>query len=288
MLGVIGRHGSIVAVAVAAAIATASPAVPVSTPTVPSPIVVSVDNVEAVSEDDEGLSSSNKTASVTCPAGKVVFGAGGAIGFGYGDTILDEIVPSSNLRTVTVEGLEHGDNPGNWSVTAHAVCADPVPDLQRVYEQTYQSTATPKNVIARCPYGTKVYGLGAEIINGGGNVTLDDLDIDASLDFVDVGAYAWHGTPTSNSWALRAYAICGAPASTMVRVRGESSSGVVRSPSCPSGTALTGMGGEMSGAQGDAIFDDLIPELAQNRTFAQGQDLGAGAWTIAAYGVCAS
>jgi hypothetical protein len=39
----------------------------------------------------------------------------------------------------------------------------------------------------------------------------------------------------------------------------------------------------MSGAQGDVVFDDLVPELDDERAFAQGQDLGAGSWSIAAY-----
>jgi hypothetical protein len=234
----------------------------------------------------------SKTVTASCPAGKKVLGPGGTIDMGLGEVVLDEIVPSADLTSVTVHGLEHGNSSRNWDVTAYAICADPLDYMLLVHDDSPQNTSSPKNVTVECPLGLRVYGLGAEIINGQGNVTLDDLDIDESLTFVDVGAYGWHGSTVANSWAVRAYAVCGTPTATMLRRKAQvfttSPNTGVQSPSCPSGTRLTGVGGELSGAQGDVVFDDLKPDLDDDRAYVNGQDLGAGGWTTSAYGVCAS
>jgi hypothetical protein len=257
------------------------------------PAEETVTGLTVVSHDTGGFNSpGSKTITANCPPGQKVFGPGGTVDLGYGEVVLDEFVPSADLTSVTVQALEHGNSSLNWDVTAYAVCADPVDYMLRVFDDSPQNTSSPKNVTVSCPPGLKVYGIGAEIINGQGNVTLDDLDIDESLTFVDVGAYGWHGTTVANAWAVRAYAVCGTPASTMRRVKAQEPSTwldtALYSPSCPAGTSLTGVGGELSGAQGDAVFDDLKPDLDQNRAFVQAQDIGAGGWTTAAYGVCAS
>jgi len=278
----------IVTLAATATTALAGPAHAVADP---DPETVTGLNV--ASHDSGGYNSpGSKTVTASCPPGQKVFGPGGTIDMGLGEVVLDEIVPSADLTSVTVQGLEHGNSSRNWDVTAYAICADPVDYMLLVSDDSPQNTSSPKNVTVECPLGLRVYGLGAEIINGQGNVTLDDLDIDESLTFVDVGAYGWHGTTVSNSWAVRAYAVCGTPTPTMVRKKAQqlttSPNTVVYSPSCPNGTRLTGIGGELSGAQGDAVFDDLKPELDDDRAYVQAQDIGAGGWTTSAYGVCAS
>ena len=79
-----------------------------------------------------------KSAIVTCPAGKRVIGAGGAID---GDelfqvtptVVLEAVEPNATLTTVTATAHEDEIARGTaWQVIAYAVCAAPPPGLQRV------------------------------------------------------------------------------------------------------------------------------------------------------------
>jgi hypothetical protein len=62
-------------------------------------------------------------------------------------------------------------------------------------------------VTAACAPGFKVHGLGGDITGGAGQVTMDDLPRQTSLDSVTVtGVEDENGTAAN--WSLRAYAIC--------------------------------------------------------------------------------
>jgi hypothetical protein len=80
-----------------------------------------------------GSSSSNKSVTATCPAGKNLLGAGGHITDGSaaepanGKVVLDDVRPDALLRSVTVTGLaaETGGGVSDiFSVAAHAICAN--------------------------------------------------------------------------------------------------------------------------------------------------------------------
>jgi hypothetical protein len=68
-----------------------------------------------------------KSATVSCPSGKKVIGAGGQINTAAsGQVVLDEITPLPNLTGVSVVGVETGGGTtSNWSVKAYAICATP-------------------------------------------------------------------------------------------------------------------------------------------------------------------
>jgi hypothetical protein len=67
-------------------------------------------------------SSTTRTASVACPAGKVVLGGGGAIAGNQSGVALFTSRPSGNTAWVAA-AHEVVPNPGNWSLIASAVCA---------------------------------------------------------------------------------------------------------------------------------------------------------------------
>jgi hypothetical protein len=237
-------------------------------------------------------------ATATCPGDTKVLGGAGYISNGFGDVVLDEIVPSADLTSVSVQGLEHGSVAGSWAATAVAMCGDPVLNLQRISVELPRTSTSPKNAIAYCPDNLSVYGLGAQIVNGKGDVVLDDLEISDDLGFVNVGAYEI-GANVTHSWGLVAYAICGNPASTMDRVAAvnpasgtsDTSPKSVHSASCPAGTALTGVGGEVSGGLGAVTLDELtISPVAGGSARVEAHDNGAGAgpWNLHSYSVCAS
>jgi len=101
-----------------------------------SAAVVGIQSVSATT----AASSSNKSATVACPAGKRVLSAGADVNPGNGDVLVDDVRPNADLQSVTVNALE--DETGttaDWTVTALAICAYPPPGLQRV------SAASPLN-----------------------------------------------------------------------------------------------------------------------------------------------
>lgn len=241
---------------------------------------------------------SRKSVTVSCPAGTNVFGAGGAIDGGNGSVVLDEVVPNLALTSVSVEAIEHGIYSGVWTVTAWAICAPPVPNLQRIMIQTSSNSTSPKNALAPCPGSLELYGMGAELINGQGNVALDDYDIDSGLTRANAGGYEIGGY--SGSWSIIGYAICGNPLPTMLRVTAASSTNGIplknqASLDCPAGTVLYGMGGEISGAGGQALIEQITPwpTVAPGLlTEIRAAEIGGSApanpsWSLASYAVCA-
>jgi hypothetical protein len=71
------------------------------------------------------FNSSNKTTTVSCPAGKIVASAGGRIESGAGQVLLDDVRPNAALSSVTVQGVEDQDGTaGGWSLDAYAVCIE--------------------------------------------------------------------------------------------------------------------------------------------------------------------
>ena len=73
--------------------------------------------------------SSNKSVSVSCPAGRKVTGLGGELSGALGEVVIDDYRVNEQLTTVTVTGMEAVDNDGpyagSWRVRAYAICATP-------------------------------------------------------------------------------------------------------------------------------------------------------------------
>ena len=60
-------------------------------------------------------------------------GGGGDVTPGNGDVLIDSIVPSADLKSVTVGATEAGTGTSaDWYVQAFAICAYAPPGLQRV------------------------------------------------------------------------------------------------------------------------------------------------------------
>jgi hypothetical protein len=72
-----------------------------------------------------GSSSTNKSVTVTCSAGKVVIGGGGSSNLGQSITVYMFPANGPTYNQWTASGTEN-DNTGNsWTVTAWAICATP-------------------------------------------------------------------------------------------------------------------------------------------------------------------
>jgi hypothetical protein len=169
-----------------------------------------------ISTTSASNSSSDKTVTTTCPAGKKLVGAGAILNNGGTRVIIDSIVPNGSPNTapsaVTVKALE--DETGtaaNWSVTAYGVCTSlPITSVVRVSATSAANSNPTRAAIATCPHGTHtLLGSGFDIVTGNGEVNMHDLIPDLSGDGqVTVRAHE-DSTGFGGTWSLTAYAVCG-------------------------------------------------------------------------------
>ncbi len=252
--------------------------------------VVGIERVGAVSASN----SVNKSATVTCPAGKRVLSASADVNPGNGDVLIDDVRPSADLQSVTANAME--DETGtaaDWTVSALAICAYPPPGLERV-SATSPLNSQNKSVAATCPSGKRLLGMGADLNTFVGQVLLDDLRPDAGLTSVTVNALE-DETGNSTNWSVTAYAVCSAPVQGLTRVSvsgalDSTPNRVVRAP-CPGGRQLTGAGGDINTFNGQIVLDATFPELdASGSGFAAFEDDTGNTtnWSLTAYAICAN
>ena len=168
---------------------------------VPGWQIVSATNVPA--------SPSNAAVVATCPAGKRPLGFGGWIDNpGLGQVILnDTYVTSTDTATGAIGIEDELGFAGLWTVSAYAICADPVPGRQVVTSVSSLDSISPKSVSVSCPMGTTVHGLGARISGSIQDTTLDDLLPSANLASVTFSAFEDEdGEP--GGWQLRGILVC--------------------------------------------------------------------------------
>lgn len=153
-------------------------------------------------------STKSRWTSITCPSGKKVLGAGAIVNGGQNRVLLTGLVPSEDGRTVT--GTAYEDEVGttaNWSVTATATCAKPVPGLEIVQAGTAQSSdVSIASATLACPTGTKLFGVGGEVTGGNGEVRVRQLDGSAT-GTAQVRA-AEDQTGYAKPWSVHTYGIC--------------------------------------------------------------------------------
>ncbi|MER7421029.1 hypothetical protein ABT346_30330 [Micromonospora peucetia] len=142
----------------------------------------------------------------SCPAGKHAIGVGGAVvGAANSEVILEDL--RINQNSVVVAGAEDGTGfADTWWLDATAICADPLPGEQRVIDDSVYSSAATQSVTATCPAGTRVHGVGGEILGGDGQVRLTEMRATSST-VVTVRAMEDENGFSSN-WKVRAYAVC--------------------------------------------------------------------------------
>lgn len=99
---------------------------------------------------------------------------------------------------------------GFWTVTAHAVCADPPPGLEYVVARTEPDSDFSASVPATCPVGKNLLGTGADISSGSGEVVLDDVRPNAALTSTTGTAFE-DETGQAGDWTLNVFAVCANP-----------------------------------------------------------------------------
>jgi hypothetical protein len=164
---------------------------------------------QIVSATSASGSPSNATAIATCLPGQRPLGLGGWIDNpGLGQVILnDTYVTSTDTATGAIGIEDELGFAGLWTVSAYAICADPVPGRQVVTSVSSLDSISPKSVSVSCPMGTTVHGLGARISGSIQDTTLDDLLPSANLASVTFSAFEDEdGEP--GGWQLRGILVC--------------------------------------------------------------------------------
>ncbi|MDG4809432.1 hypothetical protein O7634_22015 [Micromonospora sp. WMMD1120] len=149
------------------------------------------------------------TQYVTASCGtKKVIGMGGRINSGLGDVVLDQVVPSFDLASVTVRAVPvQGTSPAGWSATAVAVCATAPAGLERIARIGTSASDPSDSGLKACPAGKGLYSAGADINAGNGQVLLTAINITGG-NTVRVRADE-DADGLAGSWSLNGYGICG-------------------------------------------------------------------------------
>lgn len=169
--------------------------------------------LQRVSVDSPG-DGGDETATAACPVPKVMVGDGYSISGALGAAKVYRLEPNGNSGTapnaVTVSAA--GPAP-DYTVTAHAICADPsdglVPGLVR-REATSPSNSNDKGVVATCAAGEVMIGTGYEINGAPGVTVANDLRPNGSSTDgpTSVTVNVYKTQPYFNNWSVTAYAIC--------------------------------------------------------------------------------
>ncbi|MGW4497992.1 hypothetical protein ACWENR_05140 [Micromonospora sp. NPDC004336] len=142
----------------------------------------------------------------SCPPGKHAIGVGGAVvGAPNSEVVLEDL--RIHQSSVVVAGAEDGTGfDDSWWLDATAICADPLPGEQRVTNDSDYTSAATRSVVATCPPGTRVHGVGGEILGGDGQVRLTQMRATTSTTVTVSAAEDEDGF--SSNWKVRAYAVC--------------------------------------------------------------------------------
>ncbi|MGW4460781.1 hypothetical protein [Micromonospora sp. NPDC004704] len=237
-----------------------------------------------------------KTQNAVCPAGTSVIGGGGAItGSGLGQVGMDIMLPLVDANLYSVTGREDANGvPGNWAVTASALCAPTPKGLQVVTGHSVIDSVNPKFRELSCPVGKRAIGGGGAALalgSGASDVLLEDVRINqTSVTVAGVEA----GNNFAGNWSLDVAVFCADPLAGEQRMIVDSvlSSAVSRSvtATCPAGKQVHGVGGEIVGGEGQVRLTELRPTSSTTVTVRAVEDENgfSGNWKVRAYAVCAS
>lgn len=255
--------------------------------------------VSAVSAFD---SVSPKFATATCPAGKVLLGAGYQLNGATGEVLVDDLRPNGSPiaapTSVVVGAYEEDAFAGSWSVTAFAICANPVVGLVRIAATTTSDSLDFKSIHPSCPTGKALVGTGYELNGAVGEAVVDDFQPTGTTpNALFVGAYEADPDFLGN-WSVTAYLICANPLLGLAIVADSSASDSADFHSVSGlcgGKVLTGAGFVLNGVTGEAIVDDFNPNgsatTAPTSIFTGAYEADpdfVGVWTLSAYAICAT
>jgi hypothetical protein len=238
----------------------------------------------------------NKSQTVMCPAGKKVLGGAGRVdgGAAAGEVGLLSATPLASGAGFTVRAAEDADGTGGtWSLTAIAFCAPAPAGLQYVSHTFTAGSTKSRWSSITCPKGTKVLGAGATITGGDAHVLLGGIRPEDNDRTVTATGYEDEAGTTAN-WSVTATATCvssvqGLEIAQAATAQSVDASVASATLTCPTGTSLYGVGGEVVGGNGEVLLRQLdATPASQARTNAAEDATGYGnPWSVRTYAICA-
>lgn len=110
---------------------------------------------------------SPKMAVAQCPAGMAVLGGGAILAGADGEVLIQSAFPTFDVglgkHVFVVKAIEDlNGTPDSWTVTANAYCTPAFVPTVIVEDSLFDSSPI-KSVVAHCPEGLKVVGMGGEV-----------------------------------------------------------------------------------------------------------------------------
>jgi hypothetical protein len=251
-----------------------------------------VAGIEYVTMASATDSTSPKSLTVYCPAGKAAINGGAYVTGAVGSVRLREIAPATlmGLTWVRVVAEEDPDGyAGTWRVNATAVCVTPPAGLQYVRA----SATDPGSAWATAACGTK------RIIGGGYTSSPTSRALAAGIELDQNRAYV-SVEPSSVPPVVQpvtgtAVAVCAntiLPRQRLVSVESamNSTNGKSATAACPAGLTVIGVGGDLYGWRHNLVQDDRTISPTANAVTVTGyedQFGSADAWAVEAFALCA-
>ena len=242
---------------------------------------------------------STRSVSAPCPRGKVVLAGGASIVGGKQRVLLRGSYPADPVfgQKWTAWAQELGTGTSNrWRVRAYAICANKPAGLTVVHSNKAFSSSSSQFAVRSCPTGTKLIGLGANLIGADSRVGLNSIGITPGM---NAFARAGEALSTTQQWTVVSYALCAQPLGQAFRQTGrwvspDPFSSVTVNKNCPQGTRVFGTGLLLNGS--GTTLNQLIPvalhptpDLASRRGLATVSERPGtlGPWSIKAQVLCA-
>jgi len=246
-------------------------------------------------------SSTFKTVAARCPVGKRVLGGGGTITGGRGQVVLQQLQP---VQTATddrfvVGAREDGTGyAGNWQLTAHALCANPLPGYNILPSGSASpSSNSPQNTLSFC-LGQPLVGFGGSINGAAGQVHLTNLasGSTSTFDFATIAAQE-DANGFGGAWIVFVYAVCAntpANLTTVSATTPASSANKAATVTCPAGTRVHSAGAQLPPAGSSPVDPSLVidqiaigPQLRSVTVRAVEDESGTATnWSVRALALC--
>lgn len=240
-------------------------------------------------------STTEKSQTVNCPKGRKVLGGAGRIdGAPTGEVGLTFSSPVNGGAGFTVSAAEDANGTSaNWTVTAIAFCSAEPAGLQYAQHTFAAGSTKSRWSSVTCPKGKKVIGAGARVSGAKGRVMLTGMVPSEDGRTITATAYEDEAGTDAN-WSVTALATCVKPTKDLEIVQAgsiqSSDVSIAAAPlTCPEGTRLHGVAGEVAGGNGEvrlrALDDDgddtAIARAAEDQTGTERM------WSVRTFGICA-
>ena len=237
-----------------------------------------------------------ESVTAECSNGSALIGSGWSVN---ARVIADEVVPDVTAGTVRVEARVPDDGPAftNWSVTAKAICADGVSQIEREEGSSDFDDVAAKSAVAECGFGKKVVGVGFEIETTQAPGQIHVTSVVPAEDTVTVTAYEDDNGATDSAgndadWAVIAYAVCATEPFGLEYVESPSPAKGTDHTTCPSGKKVIGAAGSLTSSFRDVSMSSTHISVYAGQEIASAggveDDFGANlAWTMSTTAICA-